>query len=79
MKCKKCGKDTTKIIDGVPICKDCMLNDAAKNRGRVIDYSDLREPESARESEPETESNPPYPETVTAAAKSKPEKKSKNK
>jgi hypothetical protein len=44
MKCSypKCKNETTKLIDGIPICKDCMLRDAAKNRGCVIDYTPLR-------------------------------------
>lgn len=40
--CYRCGKnETAKIIDGVPVCVDCMLRDAKANRGRVPDYSAL--------------------------------------
>lgn len=41
--CLRCGKnETCKLVDGVPICSECMLKDAAENKGRVIDYSGLK-------------------------------------
>jgi hypothetical protein len=49
MKCLRCTfykrepKETGKLIDGIPVCADCMLQDAKNNRGRVIDYSFLKE------------------------------------
>ena len=48
MKCLRCTfynrepKETGKLIDGVPVCADCMKQDARKNRDRVIDYSFLK-------------------------------------
>jgi hypothetical protein len=52
MKCLRCPErgnkepnETGKLIDGVPICSVCMLADATKNRGKVIDYSYLKVPE----------------------------------
>ena len=60
MKCKRCSfynrepKETGKRIDGVPICSECMLQDAATNRGRVMDYSGLKEAVTAT-TEPQKE------------------------
>lgn len=48
MRCLRCTfynrepDETGKLIDGVPVCRDCMLQDAKNNRGRVIDYSFLK-------------------------------------
>ena len=50
-KCLRCSfygrepKETGKLINGVPICVDCMLQDAKDNRGIVIDYSGLKQVE----------------------------------
>ena len=67
--CLRCKKtETTKVIDGVPVCQACMLKDAANNKGCVIDYSSLRAPVPKRETvSPER----PTSEREPAKAKSK--------
>jgi hypothetical protein len=40
--CWRCGEvKTEKRVDGVPVCTDCFVRDAAENRGRAVDYSEL--------------------------------------
>ena len=47
LRCRALGREkpneTEKKIDGVSVCKQCMLEDAANNRGRVMDYSGLKD------------------------------------
>jgi hypothetical protein len=48
MRCPGLGREkpneTGKLIDGVPVCAACMLEDARGNGFRVIDYSFLKKP-----------------------------------
>lgn len=40
--CWRCGlAQTSKLIDGKPVCETCMLADARANKGIVPNYSDL--------------------------------------
>ena len=50
-KCLRCiekkkakPNETGKIIDGAAVCRECMLEDAGNNRGRVISYEYLNHP-----------------------------------
>ena len=54
MKCLRCPKlgrekpnETGKLIDGVPVCSTCLLQDAKGNRNHVIDYSFLKAKEKS--------------------------------
>ena len=43
--CWRCQRnETAKRIDGVPVCRDCMLADARENKGILPDYSLLTPP-----------------------------------
>ena len=77
MKCSKCDNETGKLIDGVPVCKDCMLKDAAGNRGRVIDYS-KKMPDTLQEAIDYVNKNPPVmPEYALRQSKKQARKKRK--
>lgn len=60
LRCPELGRkeanETGKLINGLPVCSECMIQDALGNRGHVIDYSFL---ESEKDEEIETKVDKP--------------------